>query len=73
MRGGAFAFGPAPPEKESIMEDGNNWGALLVMWLLGAPLLGALVLTMMDGTRQRARNSVHDRGPRMGQSPPPVR
>ena len=55
------------------MEDGNNWGALLVMWLLGAPLLGAVLLTMIDGTRQRARNSPHDRGPGLNQHAPPMR
>ncbi|MGI9246060.1 MAG: hypothetical protein ACR2I8_05075 [Steroidobacteraceae bacterium] len=42
------------------MQDGSNWGAMLVMWLLGAPLIGAIMSLAVDGTRRRARNSPHD-------------
>lgn len=55
------------------MQDGNNWGALLVMWLLGAPLLGALLSLAMDGTRRRTANSPHDRAPHLRDAPPPMR
>jgi hypothetical protein len=55
------------------MDDGNNWGALLVMWLLGAPVVGALVSVMIDGTRRRDMDRTPDRGPPVRDAMPPVR
>jgi hypothetical protein len=56
-----------------FMDDGNNWGALLVMWLLGAPVVGALVSVMIDGTRRRDMDRTPDRGPPVRDAMPPVR
>lgn len=55
------------------MNDGNDWGALLVTWLLGAPVVLSLVSVMIDGTRRRDRRGSRDDVPPFRDQAPPAR
>jgi hypothetical protein len=44
------------------MEDGSNWGGLLVAWLLVAPLIGIAISSRWGGDHTSATLATHGHG-----------